>query len=262
MIHAETENWLVELLPRIIALAEEAGNAILNLYTEADLQFRLKQDKSPLTQADVKSNSVIVNGLSSISPHWPILSEESEETSFDRRVFWDRFWLVDPLDGTKEFLRRTGEFTVNIALVERGNPILGVVYAPAMDGMYFAARGAGAFKTHAGLISPIKTMRPARAIPRAVISRSYCTQEERLDHFFHREQYLLIAMGSSLKFCLIAEGAADVYPRMGPTMEWDTAAGHCILVEAGGTVMDLNGNPVRYNKPILSNPSFVARGAV
>ncbi len=262
MIDTMAQNWLVELLPRIVDLAKEAGQAILNVYAQADLAVKFKRDNSPLTQADLKSHRIIADGLSSLSSDWPILSEESEEVSFDRRASWDRFWLVDPLDGTKEFLRRTGEFTVNIALVERGTPILGVVYAPVLDRMYFAGRGAGAFKTHAGLSSRIET-RPAKAILRIVISRSHRSQEESLEQFVQDGgQYEFIAMGSSLKFCLIAEGAVDVYPRTGPTTEWDTAAAHCILVEAGGTITDLDGNPLRYNKPNLLNPGFVARGAV
>ena len=263
MIDTRAENWLVELLPRIVDLAKEAGQAILNVYAQADLVVKFKRDNSPLTQADLKSHRVIVDGLSSLSPDWPILSEESEEVPFDRRASWDRFWLVDPLDGTKEFLRRTGEFTVNIALVERGTPILGVVYAPVGDRMYFAARGAGAFKTHAGLISRLETTRPAKAIVRTVISRSHRSEEDGQEQFLQDGgQCEFIAMGSSLKFCLIAEGAADVYPRTGPTMEWDTAAAHCILVEAGGAITDLDGNSMRYNKPILLNPGFVARGAM
>lgn len=263
MTDIRTENWLAGLLPRVVDLAQEAGKAILSVYAQADLAVKLKQDNSPLTQADLQSHRVIVDGLSRLSPDWPILSEESEEVPFDRRALWDRFWLVDPLDGTKEFLHRTGEFTVNIALVERGAPILGVVYAPVVDGMYFATRGAGAFKTHAGLISRIETTRPAKAVLRTVISRFHHSQEKSLDQFVQDErQCEFIAMGSSLKFCLVAEGAADVYPRTGPTMEWDTAAAHCILVEAGGAITDLDGNSMRYNKPILLNPGFVARGAI
>jgi 3'(2'), 5'-bisphosphate nucleotidase len=263
MTDTRAENWLVGLLPRIVDLAKEAGNAILNVYAQADLAVQYKQDNSPLTQADLKSHRVIVDGLSRLSHDWPILSEESEEVPFDLRASWDRFWLVDPLDGTKEFLRRTGEFTVNIALVECGTPILGVVYAPVVDRMYFAARGAGAFKTHGGLISRIETTRPAKAILRTVISHSDRSQRASLGQFVQDVgQCEFIAMGSSLKFCLIAEGAADVYPRTGPTMEWDTAAAHCILVEAGGAITDLDGNSMRYNKPVLLNPGFVARGAV
>ena len=263
MTDIRAENWLVRLLPRVVDLAKEAGQAILNIYAQADLAVEFKQDNSPLTQADLKSHRVIVDGLSGVSPDWPVVSEESEEVSFNRRGSWDRFWLVDPLDGTKEFLRHTGEFTVNIALVESETPVLGVVYAPVVDKLYFAARGAGAFKAHAGLISRIEATRPAGAILRTVISRSHRSPVESLGQFVQDgRECEFIAMGSSLKFCLIAEGAADLYLRTGPTMEWDTAAAHCILVEAGGAITDLDGNSMRYNKPVLLNPGFLARGAV
>lgn len=263
MIDISADNSLVNLLPRVVDLAREAGNAIMKLYGRANLETSFKKDSSPLTQADFESHQIIIHGLFSLSPDWPILSEESEEAPFEKRASWNRFWLVDPLDGTKEFLQRTGEFTVNIALVEHGIPILGVVYAPIFDCMYFAMRDAGAFKMQGGLRSRIKTTRPEGSILRTVISRYHRSQEESLMAFVKDgRQCEFIVMGSSLKFCLIAEGAADMYPRVGPTMEWDTAAAHCILVEAGGAIADLDGNLIRYNKPVLVNPSFVASGAV
>ena len=257
------QSYLTELLPSIVDLAREAGSAIMDCYCQLDPAVRFKQDGSPLTGADRKSHRVIVHGLSNLSPAWPILSEESEEIPFDRRALWDRFWLVDPLDGTKEILHKTGEFTVNIALVEQGTPILGVVYAPAMDSMYSAASGMGAFRTHAGLTSRIKATQPSGAFLRVLMSRSHCSNEESSTQLVHDAwQCGFTVMGSSLKFCRIAEGAADIYPRAGPTMEWDTAAAHCILVEAGGTLVDLNGNCMRYNKAKLRNLGFVARGAI
>jgi 3'(2'), 5'-bisphosphate nucleotidase len=261
MIDLQAEDWLGELLPRVVSLAREAGNAIMAEYTEANPTVEYKQDSSPLTHADLASHQVILSGLLRLSPDWPVLSEESAEVPFDQRESWQYFWMVDPLDGTKEFLRRNGEFTVNIALMEGNAPILGVVYAPAVDKLYFAARGSGAFKVDGELISQIKATRARNATVRTVVSRSHCTQEENLDRLTGgAHSHEVIAMGSSLKFCLVAEGTADMYPRIGPTMEWDMAAAHCILREAGGVVTDLEGNAMRYNKPELRNSGFLARG--
>jgi len=179
----------------------------------------------------------------------------------DRHGGWQHYG-VDPLDGTKEFLRRTGEFTVNIALMDCNAPILGVVYAPVVDKLYFAARGVGAYKAEQDRVSSIKAARAAKSTVRMVVSRSHRNQEEDLEPFAGgAENCEFIVMGSSLKFCLVAEGAADVYPRTGPTMEWDTAAAQCILEEAGGFVTDLEGNSMNYNKPALLNSGFLARGA-
>ena len=261
MIDTSAENWLNELLPQVVKLAREAGEAILAAYAEADPRVEFKPDNSPLTKADLQSHRVILDGLRRLSPEWPILSEESEEVPFDRRESWRCFWLVDPLDGTKEFLGRTGEFTVNIALVEANRPILGVVFAPAVGKLYFAARGACAFRADRHVVSQIRAARPGMANIRTVVSRSHRLEVEDLGHFIEgAESCNFIVMGSSMKFCLVAEGTADLYPRMSPTMEWDTAAAQCILEEAGGLVTDLDGNPLRYNKPIMLNPAFVARG--
>jgi 3'(2'), 5'-bisphosphate nucleotidase len=169
--------------------------------------------------------------------------------------------MVDPLDGTKEFLSRSGEFTVNIALMNANNPILGVVYGPAIDVLYFAARGAGAWKAAGEVVSQIKAARAVNGSVRMVVSRSHRSTGDKPNRSPGiMENYAVIAMGSSLKFCLIAEGSADVYTRTGPTMEWDTAAAHLILQEAGGMVTDLDGNSLHYNKPVLLNPSFLAKG--
>jgi 3'(2'), 5'-bisphosphate nucleotidase len=213
-----------------------------------------------LTAADLASHDVIVRGLHRIAPEWPVLSEESEGTPYEQRRAWPVFWLVDPLDGTKEFLKRNGEFTVNIALVEGGEPILGVVYAPAIQRMYFAAKGVGAFRQERGQTAAIRVQRTSRDVTRIIVSRSHGTDETDV----YTKQYgkcEFVSMGSSLKFCLVAEGAADVYPRSGPTMEWDTAAAHCILAAAGGAVKTESGDPLVYNKPSLLNPGFVAEGA-
>jgi 3'(2'), 5'-bisphosphate nucleotidase len=249
---------LEELLPGVVDLARKAGSAILKIYAEMDPAVEYKRDNSPLTQADMASHHVIVDGLAKLTPHWPVLSEESSEIPFDQRQAWRCFWLVDPLDGTKEFLKRNGEFTVNIALIEGGDPILGVVYAPAIDKLYYGARGAGVFSEERGAVKPIRTAAPNGGKVRVVMSRSHGSGEENLDRFTGGAPCEFVSMGSSLKFCLVADGSADVYPRTGPTMEWDTAAAQCIVELAGGTVTDLEGKAMVYNKPVLRNPGFVA----
>jgi 3'(2'), 5'-bisphosphate nucleotidase len=247
--------WLTELLPRVTALAYESGRAILAIYQDPNPQVNYKLDHSPVTQADLASHHILQAGLARLDPHWPVLSEESAEVPFEERKSWRHFWMIDPLDGTKEFLRRTGEFTVNIALIEDDRPILGVVYAPVFDKLYFATRGAGSYRTDGKVTTAIKVAPATAGKTRFTVSRTHASEQETLQ----TKGCELIVMGSSLKFCLIAEGAADVYPRNGPTMEWDTAAAQCILEEAGGSVSDLEGNTIRYNKNVLRNPGFVAR---
>jgi 3'(2'), 5'-bisphosphate nucleotidase len=258
MADIESQDSFEILLPGVIDLAREAGRAILHIYGEVDPAVEYKRDNSPLTQADMASHHIIVDGLAKVTPQWPVLSEESREIPFEQRQTWHRFWLVDPLDGTKEFLKRNGEFTVNIALIESGKPILGVVYAPAIGKLYYGARGAGAFKEEDGAVVPIRTAVPNPGKVRVVMSRSHGSGEENLDRFTGGAPCEFVSMGSSLKFCLVADGSADVYPRTGPTMEWDTAAAHCVVEQAGGTVTDLDGNAMEYNKPVLLNPGFVA----
>lgn len=251
-----TCEWLRELLPRVTALACESGRSILAIYQDPNPQVQYKLDHSPITQADLVSHHILKTGLARLEPHWPVLSEESVEVPFDERKSWRHFWMIDPLDGTKEFLHRTGEFTVNIALIEDDRPILGVVYAPVIDKLYFAARGAGSYRVDGTVTTPIRVAPATAGSTRFVVSRRHASDQETLTQTKGGES---IVMGSSLKFCLIAEGAADVYPRNGPTMEWDTAAAQCILVEAGGSVTDLEGNTIRYNKHVLRNSAFVAR---
>lgn len=260
MVQIDAEGRLSGLLPGVIDLAREAGRAILEVYSQVEPTVEYKRDNSPLTQADLASHRIIVDGLARLVPEWPVLSEESREIPFEQRGQWSYFWLVDPLDGTKEFLRRNGEFTVNIALIKAGAPILGVVYAPAIDRLYYAARGTGAFKVEGGSLSPIRTTASAAGTVRVVMSRSHGSGEENLDQFTGGARCEFVSMGSSLKFCLVAEGTADVYPRTGPTMEWDTAAAQCVVEQAGGKVTDLKGNAMIYNKPVLLNPGFVAFG--
>jgi 3'(2'), 5'-bisphosphate nucleotidase len=262
MIDIQTQNWLCDLLPQVVALAREAGRAVMQVYSEVNPAVAYKPDNSPLTHADMASHHIIVNGLVRVTPDWPVLSEESQEVPFEQRRSWCLYWLVDPLDGTKEFLRRNGEFTINIALMEESRPILGVVYAPAVDKLYSACRGGGAWAAYGETVSAIRTSGPVTGCTRVVVSRSHASGQEKLEGFPELTgacEY--IVMGSSLKFCLVADGSADFYPRTGPTMEWDTAAAQCIVEQAGGSVTDLEGNPMRYNKPVLLNPGFVVRGS-
>ncbi len=249
-----------ELLDEVIAIARAAGREILQVY-RSDFAVKIKADRSPLTAADEASNRTIVSGLRQLTPDVPVLSEESSAVDFATRSRWPRFWLVDPLDGTKEFIKRNGEFTVNIALVEGHQPVLGVVHVPALDRDYFGCRGIGAFRRD-GAAPPrrITVSAPARSPARVVGSRSH--GGDSLREFLRRiGPHELVAMGSSLKFCLVAEGAADVYPRLGPTSEWDTAAAQAVVEAAGGAVVGLDRQPLRYNEgPGVLNPHFVVFG--
>jgi 3'(2'), 5'-bisphosphate nucleotidase len=261
MFDSRAGHWPGGLLPPVIALARQAGQAIMQIYAEVNPSVEYKRDDSPLTQADLASHRIIVEGLTRLAPDWPVLSEESSEIPFEQRSHWTRFWLVDPLDGTKEFLRRNGEFTVNIALMENGAPVLGVVCAPAIGKLYYAAAGAGAWKQDGESVSLIRIAAFGDRPVRVVMSRSHSSGEENLERLIPGAQNCeFLSMGSSLKFCLVAEGSADLYPRSGPTMEWDTAAAQCVVEQAGGSVTDLDGNSMKYNKPVLLNPGFVARG--
>ncbi len=245
-----------ELIEKVIRIARQAGCEVMAIYAR-NFEVKEKSDSSPLTEADLASHHIISEGLKSTG--WPVLSEESADIPFEERRSWGRYWLVDPLDGTKEFVKKTGEFTVNIALIENGFPILGVVYAPAIKRLYYAEAGAGAFADIDGKPSKISISRFDEGEVRVVASKSH--RGEKLDGFLekigeHRE----VSMGSSLKFCLVAEGSADLYPRLGPTMEWDTAAAQCVVEEAGGRVTDLLGKRLSYNKQDLHNPEFMVSG--
>lgn len=250
------------ILPVIVAIAHKAGEAILEIYATPVNRVMAKEDDSPLTLADLVSDRVIGAGLAELALGWPLLSEESAQIDYATRKDWQRFWLIDPLDGTKEFIKRNGEFTVNIALIEKGEPVLGVVYAPALDICYFAARGVGAFvrrgKGDAVAIA-VKAHAPGELV-KVVTSRSH--GDSRTESFLDKLiNYECVSMGSSLKLCLVAEGLAHLYPRLGPTMEWDTAAAHAVVKYAGGRVCDLDGTELRYNKPDLHNPEFLVFSA-
>ncbi|HFD92348.1 MAG TPA: 3'(2'),5'-bisphosphate nucleotidase [Gammaproteobacteria bacterium] len=251
---------LQALLPRVIDIARQASDRILEVYN-SEFAITHKDDKSPLTAADMAAHKVIVAGLSELTPDIPVLSEESASIPFAERARWQRYWLVDPLDGTKEFIKRNGEFTVNIALIEDHAPVLGVIVVPVSGLCYFAARGAGAFKQMPGEEARaihVKALDPGHVI--AVGSRSHAGPQ--LEQFLKNlGSYELKSMGSSLKICLVAEGKADVYPRLGLTSEWDTAAAHCIVEEAGGRLTDIHMAPLRYNtKDSLLNPFFFVSG--
>jgi len=250
---AERKRGMVE---KIAGLARRAGESIMDVYSRP-FSVEYKDDSSPLTEADKASHMVIEAGLRQIAPEVPVISEEGEEVPFSIRKGFRSFWLVDPLDGTKEFIKRNGEFTVNIALIENTVPVLGVIYAPAKGLMYFAERGKGAWREEAGSSIRIHSaeLRPYAAI-RAVVSRSHPSPaiEEYLSGFKVASS---LEAGSSLKFCLVAEGAADIYPRFGETWEWDTAAGHAIAAEAGASVTLPDLSPLTYNKEGLKNPGFI-----
>lgn len=246
-----------ERLSEVVVLAKRAGDAIMAVYLSGNVGETSKTDNSPLTLADLASHRVIVEGLDKLTPDIPVLSEEAADISCAERGGWPRFWLVDPLDGTKEFIKRNGEFTVNIALVENGVPVLGVVYAPVLDVCYYAARDSGAFVQHGtSAAQPIRTQSSNACEPiKVVASRSH--SDARTAALLERlGEHRCISMGSSLKLCLVAEGKARFYPRLGPTMEWDTAAAHAVVIAAGGTVCDSTGAELRYNKPDLHNPEF------
>jgi 3'(2'), 5'-bisphosphate nucleotidase len=242
-----------------IGLAREAGLAIMRIYVQ-DFAVESKSDNSPLTAADLASHRIICEGLAALTPDVPVLSEESADIPWDQRRGWSRYWLVDPLDGTREFVKKNGEFTVNIALIENGVSVLGVVYAPALDYLAHAERGVGAFVRDGASDVALMTQQPAPTPLRVAASRSHLDARTAaaLEKMGATER---IGMGSSLKFCRIAEGRIDVYPRFGPTSEWDTAAGQCVVEAAGGAVLRLDGSVLAYNtKESLLNPDFIVLG--
>lgn len=247
----------------VIAIARVAGEAIMQVYA-TDFDVSRKDDNSPLTQADLAAHNAIIDGLKQLTPDLPVLSEESESIAAEVRNSWQTYWLIDPLDGTREFVKRNGEFTVNIALISENESILGVVYAPVPDLLYYASAGEGAYKIDkTGAVKRLQTR--TFDINKLIVAGSRSHSDHHFQQFLHKLHVTtgatpeLISMGSSLKICLIAEGLADVYPRLGPTYEWDTAAAHCVLQEAGGEITDEEGQLLRYNsKPSLLNPHFFA----
>ncbi len=261
----------IKAMPAIISLtslrdactsfARDAAREIMRIYA-GDLGVRNKADRSPVTDADHAAEAIIVAGLRRLTPEMPVIAEEEMATGQAPTLDGRPFWLVDPLDGTKEFIKRNGEFTVNIALIERGKPVLGIVLAPATDTLWRGVAGVGADKSEqGGAFTRIATRKPPDKGLTAFASRSTAIYSD-LDIWF-RNNNLTVAerkqAGSSLKFCLIAEGKADIYPRFGPTNEWDTAAGQGVLEAAGGEVVTTDGLPLTYGKAQFRNPHFIAR---
>jgi len=263
-------------LTALLKVAHEAGEAILDVY-ESDFTVEHKEDKSPLTLADRRAHEIIDSALTELYPDIPILSEEGREIPFEERRAWPCLWLVDPLDGTKEFVKRNGEFTVNIALIEKGEPVAGIIYIPVTKLFYFAKRGEGAFsrpytreldtmEEDETLCAGSERLPHTAALNRpftVVGSRSHMSKktEEHINNLRkNHTEFNIISAGSSIKICMVADGRADVYPRFGPTMEWDTAAGQAIVEGAGGCLVDADsGKPFRYNRENLLNNSFIVK---
>ncbi len=247
------------LLADVLALVETAAGRIVEIAARR-MVVDYKADDSPLTAADLASHEVLTTGLRDLTPDWPVLSEESAAISWAVRRQWQRYWLVDPLDGTKEFIQRRDSYTINVALIDHGRPVLGAVAAPARQTVWYATAGAAWRRDHSGEIHRLHTRRSPASPPVVVASRSHRSPvlETYLDALGeHRD----ISIGSALKFCLIAEGEADFYPRLGLTSEWDTAAGQCVVEAAGGVVRRFDDTPLIYNtKESLLNPWFFVRG--
>jgi len=250
---------LGDLMHAVVALAREAGGEILRIYGDGPA-VEYKGDHSPVTAGDLAAHHWIMAGLARLTPHVPRLSEEGGDIPFAERRSWTRLWLTDPLDGTLEFVKRNGEFTVNIALIDSVRPVLGVVHAPALATTYYAAEAAGAWKQAGKEAATVLRTVATRQPPRLLASRSHVSPE--LEALLTRlPSHEVLHIGSSLKFCLVAEGRADFYPRLGPTSEWDTAAGQCIVEEAGGIVTDTAGSPLWYNtRESMLNPHFCVAG--
>lgn len=267
-------------LEKLIDIAAEAGAAISEVYHTA-FEVSYKEDCSPLTMADQHSHEIILSRLTELSPQFPVLSEEGRDIPYEERKRWEYFWLVDPLDGTKEFVKRNGEFTVNIALIHGNKPVAGMIYIPEKKTYYFAAEGLGAYKlvsdnTNLPRLSYRDLLKKAQRLPAGsriqqdsttvtiIGSRSHASKE--FEEFVKamkqkHPDVAILSAGSSLKLCLVAEGMADVYPRFGPTMEWDTAAGQCIVEESGGVVVDMSRKRLTYNKESLLNSNFIVCGS-
>jgi len=262
----------IDLL-KIVQTAIKAGDGILKIY-EKDFDVEYKADDSPLTDADKVSNEIIINELNREYPDIPILSEESKEVPYEQRKNWDYFWLIDPLDGTKEFVKKNGEFTVNIALIHKGKPVLGVIAVPVKGTLYFGVEEVGSFKSTCGsAVHSYKELSQliddSERLPAISPDREYTIVGSRSHMSKETEEFIakkeeehgnvdILSIGSSLKLCMVAEGRADIYPRFAPTMEWDTGAGHAIAEISGAKVFEpIENNPLQYNKENLLNPWFV-----
>lgn len=247
-------------IQKIVAIARDAGDAIMKIY-ETEFTVEYKDDATPLTEADREAHTIIAEGLNGLRVQLPVISEEGKTIAYDERKSWEYFWMVDPLDGTKEFVQRNEEFTVNIALIHRDFPVLGVVYAPATGELYWAKQGEGAFKNHQRL--PLYINAAPQKLLRVVASKSHGNAETQnfIDQLGKTTETVeSMSRGSSLKLCMVAEGSADIYPRMGPTMEWDTAAADAIVRESGKNVNEYpSKRALLYNKMDLLNGWFIVR---
>jgi len=248
---------LEALIKPVIAIAKSAATDILTIYNSS-YDIEKKDDQTPLTTADIAAHKNIVEGLKALTPNIPILSEESSSIPFETRSSWNQYWLVDPLDGTREFIKRNGEFTVNIALIENNLPVLGVIYVPVTDVYYYACEGNNAFKCEKNG-NPQEMHALKTANEKIIVAGSRSHRDTSLENFLQNiGEHELISMGSSLKSCLVAEGRVDIYPRLGPTSEWDTAAAQCIVEQAGGFLTTVDGEQLKYNtKDSLLNPHFL-----
>jgi 3'(2'), 5'-bisphosphate nucleotidase len=245
----------------VVEIAKCAGRKILDIYQKNDFEKSSKLDNSPVTEADLMAHDIIVNKLGKLTPTIPILSEESALTPWVERKKWQKYWLIDPLDGTKEFIKRNGEFTVNIALIYKNTPILGVVHAPVLGETWVGAKGKQAYKIKNNKRLTIRTL-PHKdgELWRVVGSRSHVSKSFQ-KYLESMGDHQLISMGSSLKFCIVAEGGAHIYPRLGNTSEWDTAAAHAVVNAAGGEVLNIDGKPLLYNtEESIRNPHFIVIG--
>jgi 3'(2'), 5'-bisphosphate nucleotidase len=253
--------WL--WIPDLMTAMHQASRTILSIYHTNKLEIQLKSDQSPVTWADRKSHEILTQYLSQLSCVYPVLSEESEPESIVKRAAWPTYWLIDPLDGTQEFIQETDEFAINVALIHHHKPILGMVMVPTQGLCYWAIQGRGAYKTlPSGETMCIHAHQTLHVPLKVIVSRRSCHQETWLKIEKKLPDHKLIYCGSALKICLVASGQADIYVRCAPTGEWDTAAGQCILEEAGGVLLDFAGQPLRYNdRSTLINPYFFALGS-
>ncbi|NTS76538.1 3'(2'),5'-bisphosphate nucleotidase CysQ [Catenovulum sp. SM1970] len=253
----------IELLDEVKAIARRAGRAILDIYEQGDFELYQKDDESPVTTADYAANEVLIAGLKALNPHIPIISEETPAVNLNLRQHWDSFWLLDPMDGTQEFVSRSGDFAVNIALVNKAWPVMGVIYWPVKDVLYYAVEGEGAFKETADGSKQIFVRKRNQDTKLKIAVSRVQKKETTTKHLFDSvKEYEFVPLGScSLKSCIIAEGKADCYLRTGPTGEWDTGASHCIIEEAGGRILDSEFNALSYNqRTSFSNPDFMVLG--
>ncbi|MCU4674361.1 3'(2'),5'-bisphosphate nucleotidase CysQ [Catenovulum sp. 2E275] len=252
----------IELLEQVKEIARLAGDAIMTIYEHGDFELYQKNDESPVTTADYAANEVLIKALTELTPDIPVISEETKLLKLAQREHWSRYWLLDPMDGTQEFVSRSGDFAVNIALVENGWPVLGVIYWPTQNTWYYATKGNGAFKQKDEHVTSIQVAKH-QPNDQLTIAVSRVQKSDTVGRYLtHPNSHAKVQQGScSLKSCLIAEGVADFYLRIGPTGEWDTGASHCILHEAGGEILDAEFNPLTYNqRETLANPDFLVLG--